>query len=161
MSTTTATIFIGHSHQNSGGINPTHLIQFTENSRPALILTNLEEHDQKIVLIPTLENTIDDIYLMIGVFILKKISPSQRIDNIEGKCLYEILDEAERLELYTETLSLFNSISIKVVFNILENSHLLRHIDQIKRYPNDFEVTTPFLKKEYNTWSDKIETKGI
>ena len=42
MATTTAIILIGHAHQNHSGINPTHLIRFTENDRPALILQQLE-----------------------------------------------------------------------------------------------------------------------
>ena len=161
MATTTATILVGHSHQNSGGINPTHIIQFTENDRPALILNDIENKNERIVIIPTLDNTVDDIYLMIGVFILKQITPLKKLDNFDRTSLYEILSEPERLSLYQETFSLFNSTQVKVVFNILDKSHLLRLVDQIKKYPNDFEVTLPSLKKEFNAWSGKIETKGI
>jgi hypothetical protein len=56
MATTTATIFVGHSHQNGGGINPTHLIQFTENDRPALILSDMDGKNERNVIIPTVEN---------------------------------------------------------------------------------------------------------
>jgi hypothetical protein len=45
---TTATILIGHAHQNHSGINPTHLIRFTENDRPALILQSLENNEKPL-----------------------------------------------------------------------------------------------------------------
>ena len=161
MATTTATILVGHSHQNDSGINPTHLIQFTENDRPALILRDIEGSDTLKVIVPTVENTVDDIYLMIAVFILKLIKPPKEIHNLERNSLYEILTDDERKSLYKETIEIFKNNHIKVVFNILDGSHLLSLLDQIKPYPNDFEVTLPVLKKEFNAWSNKIETKGI
>ena len=96
MATTTATILIGRAHQNDSGINPTHFIQFTENDRPALILQAIEGESKKVVIIPTIENTIDDIYLMIAVFILKAVKPSKKLNSFSRKSLYEILDEEER-----------------------------------------------------------------
>jgi hypothetical protein len=161
MATTTATIFVGKSHPNDGGINPTHLIRFTENDRPALILIDLEGKEEEKVIIPTLENTIDDIYLMIGVFILKKIKPSKKINNKKRDSLYEILEKTERIELYEKTVKLINEFNIKVVVNILESSHLLHIIEQIKKYPNDFEVTITSMKKEYDRWSNSIKTIGL
>ena len=160
MATTTATILIGRAHQNDSGINPTHLIQFTENDRPALILQAIEGESKKVVIIPTIENTIDDIYLMIAVFILKAVKPSKKLNSITRKSLYEILDEEERKSLYKKTKEILTANRIKVVFNILDNSHLLNLLKQIKKYPNDFEVTLPALKKELNVWSNKVITKG-
>lgn len=161
MATTTATILVGHTHQNGSGINPTHLIQFTENDIPALILRDIAGKDSLKVIVPTIENTIDDIYLMIAVFILKLIEPTKEIHNLERISLYEILKDDERKSLYKETFEIFQNNRIKVVFNILDDSHLLSLIEQIKKYPNDFEVTLPVLKKENNAWSKKIITKGI
>jgi len=160
MATTTATILIGRAHQNDSGINPTHFIQFTENDRPALILQAIEGESKKVVIIPTIENTIDDIYLMIAVFVLKAIKPSKKINSITRKSLYEILDEGERKSLYKKTKEILTANRIKVVFNILDNSHLLNLLKQIKKYPNDFEVTLPALKKELNVWNNKVITKG-
>lgn len=161
MATTTATIFIGLAHQNHSGINPTHLIQFTENDRLALILRDIEGKEEPKVIIPTIENTIDDIFLMIAIFILNLIKPSKEIHNFERKSLNEILDQNERLSLYSQTLKVFENNKVKVVINVLANSHLLDLFEQIKKYPNDIEVTLPSLKKEYNVWSNKIETKGL
>lgn len=161
MATTTATIFVGTSHPNDGGINSTHLILFTENDRPALIMQDLSGKEKEIIIIPTLENTIDDIYLMIAVFILKKIKPTKKINNIKKESLYDILETKERNKLYIKTLELVNEFNIKVVINILEGSHLLGIIEQIKKYPNDFEVTITSLKKEYDRWSNSIKTIGF
>lgn len=161
MATTTAIILVGYAHQNNSGINPTHIIRFTENDRPALILQNLEVNNDHKVIIPTLENTVNDIYLMIAVFILKKVSPSKEIHNFNRESLYDILDKNERFILYSDAKKIIEETNIKVVFNILDDSHLLNQIDLIKSYPNDFEVTLPALKKEYNAWANKIVTKGI
>ena len=160
MATTTAIILIGKAHQNDSGINPTHLIQFTENDRPALILQTIEGESKKVVIIPTIENTIDDIYLMIAVFVLKAIKPSKKLNSITRKSLYDILDEEERKTLYKGTKDILIANRIKVVFNIFDNSHLLNLLNQIKKYPNDFEVTLPALKKELNIWNNKVIRKG-
>jgi hypothetical protein len=161
MSTTTAVILIGQAHQNDSGINPTHIIQFTENSRPALILKELDGRNNNKVIIPTLENTIDDIYLIIAVYILKLVNPPKQLDNFQKDSLYDILNNEERKKLYEETIMTFKNIRLKVVFNILDESHLLNHLEQIKKYPNDFEVTLPAFKKEYNAWSKQVITKGL
>lgn len=109
MATTTATIFIGQAHQNHSGINPTHFIRFTENDRPALILQTLDGNSENKVIIPTIENTVDDIYLMIAVFILKKVNPSKEIHNLQRKSFYDIFDKQERLALYVESKKIFES----------------------------------------------------
>ena len=161
MATTTATILIGHAHQNHSGINPTHLILFTENDRPALILHSIDGKSETKVIIPTVENTVNDIYLMVAVFILKKVKPSKEIHNLKRLSLYDILEDTERLTLYSETLKVFQETRIKLVFNILDDSHLLSQLEVIKNYPNDFEITLSAIKKEFNSWSNKIITKGI
>lgn len=160
MATTTAIILIGHAHQNHSGINPTHLIRLTENSRPALILKSIEgEEEEPIIIIPTIENIVDDIYLMISVFILKVLNPEKELQSKKGESIYDILNEQERFVLYEKAKASIQKAKIKVVFNILDESHLLNQLDKIKQYPNDFEVTVPYIKKEYNAWSGKVEFK--
>lgn len=146
MATTTATILIGQNHPNHSGINPTHIIRFTENSRPALILQSFTDNEENIVVIPSV-NFVDDIYLMISVFILKKVAPSKDLLKTRGGTFYEDFQEQERFSLYEETKKVITNTNIKVVFNILDGSSLLNFIDVIKSYPNDFEVTMPTLKK--------------
>jgi len=153
MSTTTASIFIGHAHPNDGGINPSHWIQFTEESIPVMILHALQERRDPVVMIPTVSHTIDDIYLMIVIFVLEGIKVDKEVQH---KTLYDVFTEAERLALYEESKSYLAAHQIKVVFNLLAGSHLLNQIDLIKSYPNDVELTKPSFKKEYNHWGQKV-----
>jgi hypothetical protein len=159
MATTTATILIGHAHQNDGGIIPSHLIRFTENDRPAFILHSLESTEENKVIIPTIENTIDDLYLMIVAFILNKLEPAITLHLKERKSIYDIFNEKERTDLYKKTKLIIEESNLKVVFNFLENSHLLNQLDIIKQYPNDYEVTVPYMKNEYSGWSAKVTFK--
>jgi len=159
MATTTAIILIGQAHQNHSGINPTHSIRLTENFRPSLILNSVEDKEEPIIIIPTVENMVDDIYLMISVFIIKGINPEKEIQTKERKSLYDILSDQERYDLYEKSKTSIQKAKIKVAFNLLDGSHLLNQLDKIKQYPNDFEVTIPHLKKEFNAWSGKVEFK--
>jgi hypothetical protein len=159
MATTTATILIGHAHQNDSGIIPSHLIRFTENDRPAFILHSLESIEENKVIIPTIENTIDDLYLMIAVFILNKMEPAIVLHSKERKSIYDIFDEKERTELYKKTKLIIEESNLKVVFNLLEDSLLLNQLHIIKQYPNDYEVTVPYMKNEYSAWSGKVTFK--
>ena len=156
MATTTATILIGHAHQNDSGIVPSHIIRFTENDRPAFILHSLESIEEDIVIIPTVESTIDDLYLMIAVFILNKLDSAILLHSKERKSIYEIYDNNQRADFYNKTKLIIQESKIKVVFNLLENCHLLNQIHIIKQYPNDYEVTVPLIKNEYSAWSGKV-----
>jgi hypothetical protein len=159
MATTTAIILIGQIHQNHSGINPTHFIRLTENDRPALILQSIEGNEEPIVIVPTIEHMVEDIYLMISVFILKELIPEKHIQTIEHKSIYDILGEQERFSLYEKTKKLIKTANMKVVFNILDGSHLLNQIDFIKQYPNEYEITLPYIKNELNAWSGKVTFK--
>lgn len=161
MATTTAIILIGRAHPNSGGINPTHMLQFTENDRPALILHEIGSSSEPEVVIPTVEDTVHDIYLMIAALVLKTVSPLKALSSKNRDSLYDIFDQYERHALYAEARKAIEEYNVKVVFNILHGSHLLSQTDVIKTYPNDFEVTLPALLKEYNSWNGQIEISGF
>lgn len=113
----------------------------------------------RIVIIPIVDNKVNDIYLMIAVFIQKKVTSSAEIHNLDKNSLFEIIEEPERLSLYSETRKIFEEI--KVVFSILDDSHLLNQIDIIKTNPNYFEVTLRTLIKEFNVLTNKLTTRGI
>lgn len=156
MATTTATIFIGQSHPNHGGINPTHMILLTENSRPMLTLRAIDGSENPITIIPTIENMIDDIYLMIAVFILKKVKPNKPLFNENRDSLYEIFDEDARKSMYKQTMIDLQKTDRKIVFNLLDGSNLIHQIDKIKQYPVDFEITKPYIVREYSPWQNKV-----
>lgn len=156
MSTTTATIFIGQAHANDSGINPTHFILFTENSKPAILLYEIEGSKEPLTLIPTVQNTIDDIYLLVASYVMRGLKINQ---DIHQKCMYDIFSDEERLKLYSETKAYLTENRIKLVFNLLDGSHLLNQINLIKQYPNDFEITIPTFKKEHQHWGNQVVTK--
>lgn len=157
MATTTAIILVGHAHPNDGGINPTHLIQLTENNRPALILRSADGNDEPRLLIPTLENMVDDIYLMIATYVLQVVKSDRPIADPTRESMYDLYTEEERKALYTETLNALQQTKFKVVFHISDGSHLLHLLEQINRYPADVEVTTPYLTKEYSDWTGEVK----
>ena len=156
MATTTATIFIGHSHPNHGGISPSHLILLTENSRPTLTLRAIDGSQEPITIIPTIENMVDDIYLMIAVYILNKIKPSKPLFNEKGDSMYDIFDEDTRKSLYKQTMIDLQKLNMKIVFNLLDGSNLIHQIEKIKQYPVDFEITKPYIVREYSPWQNKV-----
>lgn len=158
MATTTAFIFVGQAHQNDGGINPTHLIQLTEGNRPALILHSFDSRQQEQIVIPTLEGMVDDVYLVIAVYVLNCIVPPKPINNRNRDRLYDIFSEDERKALYAEVLEALKQIHTKVVFSILDGSYLLGQWERVKKYPNDFEIILPRVRRSFDAWSGEVIT---
>lgn len=156
MATTTATIFIGTAHPNHSGIIPTHYIQLTENSRPALLLRSIDGNDKPITVIPTLEDMVKDIYLMVAVFVTKNVILVNEINTPKKESMYDLFTDAERKALYKQACLSTKGINLKMAFNILEHSHLNSKLEEIKSLPHDIEITAPIFKKEFNRWADKV-----
>jgi len=156
MGTLTAFIFIGTSHPNHGGINPTHYITLSENSRPCLELKSFDNNKEIIRIIPTIENMIDDIYFLIYSFIIKKNKSNQ---DFHLKEMFELYTDEERKLLYEEVKTGLKGINMKIVFNLLDGSVLLCQTDKIKEYPTDCEITTPLFIKEFNQWTGKKQER--
>jgi hypothetical protein len=172
MSTITATILVGTAHPYDGGIQPTHMIQMTENSRIALHLHAFasDPHVRTFtdptpgrgkVFIPTPDQTIDDIFLIISTYILRAVNSPVQLHGPEKKSFSSLLDKEKRAELYGQSKSALQGLNMKVVFHLLDNSHLLRSMDQIEAYPCDFEITKTFKKRLQDGWSNlKREHQG-
>lgn len=154
---TTAIILIGKAHQNDSGISPQYLIFLTENSRPSFTLKSINGNEKEIIIIPTVENTIDDLYLMIAVYILKIIKPEKDLFSEDSKSMYDLFTHKEREMMYCETKTKLKRFRMKIVFNLFDCSTLLNQIETIKKYPNEYEITVPILKKEYNEWTERVE----
>lgn len=58
-----------------------------------------------------------------------------------------------------KTKLIIEESNLKGVFNLLEDSHSLNQLHIIKQYPNDYEVTVPYMKNEYGAWSGKVTFK--
>lgn len=169
MSTITATIFVGTAHVNDGGIQPTHMIQLSENSRFSLHLHSFasDPHARSftepnpgkgMVFIPTPDQTIDDIFLIISTYILRAVNPPVQLHGPEKTSFSSLLDKDQRAQLYRQSKSAVQGLNMKVVFHLLDDSHLLRSMDQIEAYPCDFEITKTFKKRVRDGWSGEIET---
>jgi hypothetical protein len=110
------------------------------------------------IMIYTVNETIDDIYLMIVSYVINGIEMNRETQH---ESLYDIFSKEERFSLYERAKAYLAEHLIKVVFNLLDGSHFLNQIDRIKSYPNDFEITTPAFKKEYNHSGQQVFTKNF
>ena len=147
MGTGTAQLLVGSGHLYHDGIIPTHRIYLIENGRPAIIMAgeNLfmfkREHvTQEFIWIPTVENMLDDIFLMIAVFIVrdKKLLKYLNKYNCNYKSrqfvLYDNLMEDEREYLYEYCKNVVQFP--KIVLTVLNESTIKNQIEGIINYRN-------------------------
>ena len=169
MASFTASILIGHSHPNQGGINPTHCLFLSENSRPALILLYIgdeKKDESRITWIPTLEHLLEDALLMISVHVLKAENLLKEFNLISkgakpGYLELYGMEESSRLRLHEinqEYLADYNNLKIAVT--VFDSSTLERHLPKLKDYSMDIEVCRSSYLREYSTWQDKVYRKG-
>jgi len=149
MATTTSFILAGKSHPNDGGINIYHCIQLTEGSAPAYTMRAWVEdeliypdmaQDKTKVIIPTIENALDDLLLMIMVWAVKDMSDVHFSvnDRIE---MYSIPDK-ERFKLYALSKQLAAKTALKLVINLIDSKSLLNEnqLAQLADYGIEFQV---------------------
>lgn len=159
MSTITATILVGTAHRYDGGIQPTHMIQVSEGHRIALHLhrfgtdpyvrTFTEPVDGKrITIIPTVDQIVDDVFLMISTYILGKVKPLFPLHGPDKKSLNELFSDDELQNLYRQSKASLETLNMKVVFHLLDESHLLTKLEQIECYPCEFEITRTVTKRK-------------
>jgi hypothetical protein len=153
MASITAQILVGTSHPYQEGINPTHYLFLSENDRPAWILVrqNIKEDQRggigKITWIPTIENTLEDALLMVGIHVCE----STELKTLAGTFSDKM--EAEYLELYSDLTGsqreqLYQACRIipeipKVIISVFRGSALLRQFPVLVKYGMDIEVSSP------------------
>jgi hypothetical protein len=153
MSTMTAHILIGNSHIYHEGIIPFHRIYLSENSRPALIFIDdninwdkPKETFSKVTWIPTIENMLEDVLLMVSVFAVKDKDVLQQISKFIKKGLeylemYDDFKENQRQILYSLNKKRINEYKdLKIIFSIFNGSTLRSAIKNIKDYKFDYEL---------------------
>jgi hypothetical protein len=132
MATTTAFILAGKAHPNDGGINPYHCVQLSEGNAPSFTLRAWVEDEMiyegiaggpTVVMIPTLENPLDDLMLMLMVFAVKDMDDF-RVNKDEIIEMYSFSSE-ERAKLYSESKKLAAKTAMKLVFSIITSDTLL------------------------------------
>jgi hypothetical protein len=155
MAAITALVFVGYPHPNDGGLRPLVTIQYREGSRPAFTFPrrtgDRRETPSQFELIPSLENMLDDLLLIIAYReiqepIIVKMIDSFCNQDIEATGLLEIyvdLTTDQRLELYNEVKRI--ECFPKVGICLFTGSELLNTVDHIKDYKMEYEVCTPTL----------------
>ena len=170
MATLTAQILAGSPHQNHGGINPSHYLFLSENSRPAWVLVqqnlfNTENRqEEKITWIPTVEDMLEDAILMIAVHVQKNQGilelASTFTDNIESDRLelYEVFNESQRKQLYEKCQVIPNFP--KLIVSFFHGSTIQSQLKVIEQYKMDVELCGPVYSRLYSAWSQETNIIG-
>jgi hypothetical protein len=169
MGTLTAQILVGRSHPNHGGINPTHYLFLSENSRP--VWTLVEENiyrDRSTytrrVLISTVENMLEDGLLQVGLHVVKDpelVLRAQRFPSLLNESnaeMYRDVDPESREQLY-ELCRRIES-RYKIVLSVFEGSTIMKQLPVLRKYSMDVEVCTPQFIREYSSWTDTTWVRG-
>ncbi len=169
MAEITASVLIGQPHSHSGGILPTHQLLLSENSKPALILFKLNGRppkDKKTIWIPTVENLLEDMLLMISIYVLQNPSLHQGFlnslpsPNEEPIALYAL--GAQTLDgFYQKNRDyLHKNHSFKIAVTAYAGSTLNRQLAKLKKYKMDMEICKTCFEKFYSLWEEKTVTRG-
>ncbi len=165
MGTLTAQILTGTAHPNHGGINPSHYLFLSENSRSVWILVPqniIQEPDgQKtpgmIRWIPTTENMLEDALLMIAIHVLRdktvleRIEKFPKIKSADFVHLNKDIDKKAQLELYEICRRIKNRY--KAVITVLEGSSIRSQLEILEKYQMDVEVCVSVYLRQYSMWS--------
>jgi hypothetical protein len=150
MSSISAQVLVGHTHPYHGGIIPDQRIYLSENSRPALILEDERplkavKDSQKVIWVPTVENMLEDILLMVTVFVLKneKVISLMKKNKKELKSIEmdQDIDKGQRAGIYRINRQILEDREdLKIIFSIFQGSTLYAQIKRIKDYKIDYEL---------------------
>lgn len=170
MATLTAQILIGSPHPNHGGLNPTHYLFLSENSRPAFVLHGHSASGEDksdagtITWIPTIENMLEDALLMIAICVCKSpdivelaknFCPGIEADWIE---VYSALEEPERKQLYLKCRNM--SGFPKIIISVFRGSTIEGQLSELTQYGMDVEVCAPVYSREYSDWANETNVQG-
>ena len=155
MAAITALVFVGYPHPNDGGLRPLVTIQYSEGDRPAFTFPrhtgDRRDTTSRFVLIPTLENMLDDLLMIIAYreiqdpTVVKCLNSFCKV-NVEqiGRLeVYEKLTPDQRTELYEHVKKI--TCFPKVGICLFEGAELQNTVDHIKDYKMEYEVCTPSL----------------
>jgi hypothetical protein len=153
MSTNTAHFLIGTSHTYHDGIQPSHHLVLTENSRAGLFLASLPqagipENDSNyrhlITWIPTVDTMMKDVLLMIGLRVAK-IPELVKLAKESAPGLF-LKPRTELYDIDQDALARLHEAAMaasdfpKVVATILEESHLNTQLEVLEQHPCPKEV---------------------
>lgn len=170
MGTLTAQILVGRGHTNHDGINPTHYMFLSENSRPAWTLTGQNIFDDqepvgRFIWIPSAPETIlDDALLMIAVHvsrdenIVKIFHQSIKNSKSDYVDLGELNGKPDQQKLY-ELCRKIEDFP-KLIISVFESSSVGSQLHLLQNYKMDVEVCAPTYSRIYSEWEEKTIVEG-
>jgi len=170
MATLTAQILIGSSHPNHNGIYPTHYLFLSENSRPVWLLVSenirrKSSFTRRIIWIPTIENMLDDAFLMIAIHVkmdsdMIKLAESFHKNIHKDRLeLYENLTIFQRKQLYEKSRQL--SDFPKIIISVFQDSSIKAQLKILAQYRMDVEVCFPKYTRLFSHWSKETKVEGF
>jgi hypothetical protein len=162
MGSITAFMLVGDSHQNHGGILPSHKLLLWENSRPAWWLQPFDGGEPTIW-IPTVDDMLEDGLLMAALLAVRDpalvaAAAAFRCDYAKRAEFYKDIDEADRRRLYTLTRKI--GPKTKLVICALEGSTITNQLGVLEQYAYGVEVCPVVFAREYSEWNRKVMVTG-
>ena len=140
MGTYTAQILVGRAHPYHGGIQPTHQMFLSENSRPAWVLHAFSDRESEpLSWVPTVEKMLEDGLLLLGYSLLDSTTLRQSLPENTHRVECYDLDEETRERLYMTSRKLTWG-GMKLVVTVLDGSHIERQLAVLDDYPMPKEI---------------------
>jgi len=170
MGSLTAQIIVGSPHPNHDGINPTHFLFLSENSRPAwtLVEQNVFEpnraQERGTTWVPTIEGALEDALLMIAVHVAETPELVEQALSFNAKILgpwVELpseLTQEQRAQLIQQCRSMPNFP--KIVVSVFRGSLLMRQLPVLGSYRMDVEVCRVGYSRLYSSWRREAKVEG-
>jgi hypothetical protein len=165
MATVTASILVGVTHQNHGGILPAHHLLLAENDRPAWRLFAMRSAESATVWVPTVEDMLEDGLLMVGLLahqdreLMAAAATAFRHAYTGQVAMYDDIEESERRRLYALCRTIGRGT--KLVVTVLEDSSLAGQLAVLRHYPFDVEVCPSAYRREYAPWTKTVQERGL
>lgn len=171
MSTITASILIGTPHPNHDGIEPSHYLFLSENSRPAWMLVtqnvypNGAEKQAKITWIPTVEHMLEDAFLMVAVHVAKSPEIIALAQSYSGKAdlleldFYRDFSDEQRLQLYQRCSTL--SGLPKLIVSVFRHSAIEPQLVVAQKYRMDIEICCVKYSRLYSGWTNEVSVEEL
>lgn len=172
MGAVTAQIAVGSTPQNLGGaIGARAFLYLMEGSRPSwtLVPENLTDEDyspphQRYIWNPTVENTLKDAFLMVGLYCLEIDDLIDLAEECFGKplderlALYDDITDKDRESLYEKLDEV--ELSCKMAITLYGGAQLEDHLKVIPEFDFDVEVCTTDFRREYSAWKEETNVFG-
>lgn len=175
MAELTAQILIGRLDRQYQDKKIRNYMFLSENDKPAWILTDvnlmipsygLGDQKSEIIWIPTVEDMLEDAFLMIGIYIVQDPNLIKAVNERAGKnikrskrvLMYDVFEKEKREELYRICRDIKNFPRLELI--LMEDSNIERQIRVIKYYQMEIVVYGIKYSRLYSPWNKKMNESG-